>query len=168
MASQPGYSASACAMSRTPSSKYSRLALTVPTMTLLPRTNSKLIRSAGTWIILSPPVTLESTSTPFLPRACMLSKTTPELPVASKIKSNGPNFCPPSTIGTSWVIRYRAPSASINSAFRLGLRLRANVVTSRPRRRNTIVASKPMVPAPMTAALRGCHTLRRRWISYAW
>ena len=65
-------------MSRTPSSKYSRLALTVPTMTLLPSTNSRLIRSAGTSTVRSPPVTLESTSTPFLPSACMLSNTTGE------------------------------------------------------------------------------------------
>ena len=48
----------------------------MPTITLLPSTNSRLIRSAGTSIILSPPVTLESTSTPFLPSACMLSNTT--------------------------------------------------------------------------------------------
>src|SRR5438876_140396 len=54
-------------MSRTPSSKYSRLALTLPTITLLPSTKSRLILSAGISILLSPPVTLVSTSTPFLP-----------------------------------------------------------------------------------------------------
>ena len=87
-------------MSFTPISKYSRLAFTVPTITLLPSTNSRLIRSAGTSIILSPPVTLDSTSTPFLPSACMLSKTTGEEPVASKIRSNGPYFLAPSRIGS--------------------------------------------------------------------
>ena len=73
--SQPGNSASASAMSSTPFSKYSRLAFTVPTITLLPSTNSRLMRSAGTSTRRSPPVTLESTSTPFLPSACMLSNT---------------------------------------------------------------------------------------------
>src|SRR2546428_62198 len=33
-------------MSRTPVSKFSRLAFTLPTITLLPRTNSRLMRSA--------------------------------------------------------------------------------------------------------------------------
>ncbi|HST23953.1 MAG TPA: hypothetical protein VLR90_22800 [Blastocatellia bacterium] len=36
---------------------------------LLPSTNSRLILSAGTSIFRSPPVTLESTSTPFLLKA---------------------------------------------------------------------------------------------------
>src|SRR5438552_4011938 len=102
--SQPGYSASAWDISRTPISKYSRLAFTVPTMTLFPSTNSRLMRSAGTRTMRSPPVTLDKTRTPFFPSACMLSKTTPELPVASKITSNGPNFFPPSIIGSSCVI----------------------------------------------------------------
>src|SRR5262245_46764365 len=65
-------------MSRTPSSKYSRSALTVPTMTLLPRTHSRLILSAGTSTFRSPPVTLDRTRTPFLARPCMLSNTTGE------------------------------------------------------------------------------------------
>ena len=39
-----------------------------------------------------------------------------------------------------------------------------SVVTSKPRRRSTSVASRRMVPAPMTAALRGRHTFSRRWI----
>ena len=73
------------------------------TMTLFPRTNSRLIRSAGTWIICSPPVTLESTRTPFFPSARMLSKTTVELPVASKMMSNGPYCLDPSRIEMSFV-----------------------------------------------------------------
>ena len=69
-------------------------------MTLLPSTNSRLIRSAGTWIILSPPVTLDRMRTPFFPRTCMLSNTTGDAPVASKIRSNGPCCFPPSSIGS--------------------------------------------------------------------
>jgi hypothetical protein len=100
---QPGYSASAWAKSFTPISKYSRLALTVPTITLLPSTNSRLILSAGTSIVRSPPVTLDKTSTPFLPSARMLSNTTGEKPVASKITSKGPYFFAPSMTDNSFV-----------------------------------------------------------------
>src|ERR1041384_818332 len=88
-------------MSRTPISKYSRFAFTVPTITLLPSTNSRLIRSAHTSTVRLPPVTLDRTSTPFFPSASMLSNTTDELPVASKIRSNGPNCFAPSRIGVS-------------------------------------------------------------------
>src|SRR5262249_38667106 len=38
----------------------------------------------------SPPVTLESTRTPFFPSTSMAAKTTGEYPVASKMMSNGP------------------------------------------------------------------------------
>ncbi len=77
-------------MSRTPLSKFSRLALTVPTITLFPRTKSRLILSAGTCSVRLPPVMLESTSTPFFAIACMLSKTTAEEPVPSNTMSNAP------------------------------------------------------------------------------
>ena len=65
--------------------------------------DSRLILSAGASILRSPPVTLKRTSTPFLPSACMLSKTTGEYPVASKMMSNGPCFFAPSRIGRSFV-----------------------------------------------------------------
>jgi hypothetical protein len=101
------------------------------------------------------PVTLDSTRTPFLPSACMLSKTMGENPVASKIRSNGPSCRAPSRTGRSAVDRYRAPTASMRSALRYGLRLRANVVTPRPRRRSASVARSPTGPgAQHRGALR--------------
>mgnify|MGYP001791318358 CR=1 FL=1 len=48
------------------------------------------MRSAATSTRRSPPVTLESTSTPFRPRTSIASNSKGENPVASKIKSNGP------------------------------------------------------------------------------
>src|SRR5438093_1288752 len=74
-AAQPGYCASAMARSRMAASKYSRLPLTLPTTTLLPSTNSRLILAAGTSTVWLPPVTLASTSTPFLPSASIASNT---------------------------------------------------------------------------------------------
>src|SRR2546426_673330 len=58
---------SALIRSVTPRSKSSRDAFTVPTITLFPRTKPWLILSAGTSALRSPPVTLASTRTPFLP-----------------------------------------------------------------------------------------------------
>ena len=78
-------------MSRTPASKCARFAFTVPTMTLFPKTKSRLIASAGTSTRRIPPVTLERTMTPFLPSSThMASNTSGEKPVASKMRSIGP------------------------------------------------------------------------------
>src|SRR2546425_1062311 len=88
-------------MSRTPSSKYSRFALTVPTITLLPSTNSRLILSAGTSTLRSPPVTLGGTSTPFFARPRMLSDTKGEEAGGSENKSKGPHLLPPPRGGPS-------------------------------------------------------------------
>ena len=163
----PGHSASATARSRTPSSKFARLALTVPTATLLPSTNERLIASAGTSVERLPPVTLDSTRTPSLPRTCMASKTSGEKPVASKMRSMGPASATAAVSVVVFVLTYRAPTASTMSLLRYGGSSIPNVSTSRPRRRRKSVASSPSGPAPSTAARRGPQTFSLRWISYA-
>jgi len=48
----------------------------------------------------------------------MLSNTTCEAPVASKMRSNGPYFRAPSTMGRVAVDSYRAPKASMRLELR--------------------------------------------------
>ena len=98
----------------------------------------------------------------------MASKTSGEKPVASKIRSNWPCCSAASRIVVRRVLVYCAPMASTSSAFRLGGSSSPKVITSRPRTRRAAVARSPIVPAPSTAARRGCQILSRRWISYAW
>ena len=81
-----------------------RWALTVPTITLFPSTNSMLSRSLWTSCRRSPEVMEDNTRTPFFASACIDSKTMGENPVASKIKSNGPNLFVASGTGISRVL----------------------------------------------------------------
>src|SRR5882724_11893077 len=52
--------------------------------------------------------------------------------------------------------------AAIESEFKYGFGVLPKVVTSKPLRRSTRVASRPIVPAPITAARFGFQTRRRR------
>jgi hypothetical protein len=61
--------------------------------------------SAGTSHLRSPPVTLKSTSAPFLASDCIASKTSGEYPEPSNIRSNAPERRASSASDTSVVIR---------------------------------------------------------------
>jgi hypothetical protein len=87
-----------------PLAKSSGEALTLPTMTLLPRTKPWLIMSAFTSALRSPPVTLTSTSTPFLPSASAASNTNGLKPVASTMMSKGPYCSAPAPSGVCLVL----------------------------------------------------------------
>ena len=93
-------------------------------------------------IILSPPVTLESTRTPFFASACIASKTIGEKPVASKIIECTVFL---GVIRNSDIGRRNIFRTQLFDQVRVKVRfgVRPNVTTSIPRSRNTSVASKP-------------------------
>ena len=87
---QPEKRAWAAERSRTPASKWRRMALTVPNTARLPSTISRFQEATSTATSSVPPVTPERMHTPSSPKVAMAGTTTAAAPVASKTISKGP------------------------------------------------------------------------------
>ena len=104
-----------------PSTKSSRWAFTVPTMTLLPSTKPWLIRSVGSSAVRSPPVTLARIRIPFGRED--LGRLERERAVAGRLEDQveRPGATPPSPrADVEAELTYRPPIASTSSLLRYG------------------------------------------------